>query len=227
MPLSGLVIAPSTELAMYAITIDHRQTGSQLDLLVQMFRLRRRVFRERLDWTVSVSGDLEIDIYDALAPTYVLVVSNEQDVLGCVRLLPTTGPTMLADTFPILLGDKEAPKSELVLESSRFCVDTGRATELGPHGFNRATFVLFAAMLETMRSKGASAIVTVTDVRMERILRRAGWPLARLTEPRKLGQTNALAGYLNDSDQALEAMYRQAGIEGPVVRKQPEDRKAA
>ncbi|WP_049826471.1 MULTISPECIES: acyl-homoserine-lactone synthase [Bradyrhizobium] len=212
---------------MHAVTLDLRQTGSQLDLLVQMFRLRRRVFRDRLDWTVSVSGDLEIDIYDALAPTYVLVVSDDYDVLGCVRLLSTTGPTMLADTFPILLGDKEAPRSELILESSRFCVDTDRAVELGPHGINRATFVLFAAMLETMRAKGANAIVTVTDVRMERILRRAGWPLERLTEPRKLGQTTALAGYLRDSDLALEAMYRQAGLEGPVVRNQPEGRKAA
>ncbi len=30
----------------------------------------------RLDWSVSVSGDLEIDIYDALSPTYLLVVSR-------------------------------------------------------------------------------------------------------------------------------------------------------
>ncbi|UPT84608.1 GNAT family N-acetyltransferase [Bradyrhizobium barranii subsp. apii] len=212
---------------MHAITLDHRQTGSQLDLLAQMFRLRRRVFRDRLDWTVSVSGDLEIDIYDTLAPTHVLVVSDDNVVLGCVRLLPTTGPTMLADTFPILLGDKEAPRSELVLESSRFCVDTERVAEIGQRGFNRATFVLFAAMIETMRTKGANAIVTVTDVRMERILRRAYWPLERLTEPRKLGQTIALAGYLRDSDLALEAMYRQAGLAGPVVRKLPEGRKAA
>ncbi|MDN3278000.1 acyl-homoserine-lactone synthase [Frankia sp. RB7] len=212
---------------MYAVALDHRHTGSQLELLVQMFRLRRRVFRDRLDWTVSASGDMEIDIFDVLTPTYVLVVSDDYDVLGCVRLLPTTGPTMLADTFPVLLGDQEAPKSELILESSRFCVDTDRPGELGPHGFNRATFVLFAAMLETMRTKGANAIVTVTDLRMERILRRAGWPLERLTEPHKLDQTTALAGYLRDSDLALEAMYRQAGLEGPVVRNQPEGRKAA
>ncbi len=69
--------------------------------------------------------------------------------------------------------------------------------------FNRATFVLFAAMLEAMRAKAARAIVTVTDARMERILRRAGWPLQRLSEPQQLGQTTAIAGFLHDSDQAL------------------------
>ncbi len=182
-----------------------------------MFRLRRSVFKDRLDWTVSVSGDLEFDIYDALNPTYLLIVSAEEDVVGCVRLLPTCGPNMLADTFPVLLGGGAAPKNEHILESSRFCVDTSRVVELGRNGLNRATFMLFAAMIEFMRTKNAQSIVTVTDVRMERILRRAGWGLERLTEPQALGSTMALAGFLYDSDQALGAMYRQAGVDGPVL----------
>ncbi|MFB9267409.1 acyl-homoserine-lactone synthase [Bradyrhizobium erythrophlei] len=28
---------------------------------------------------------------------------EQSDVVGCVRLLPTTGRNMLADTFPVLL----------------------------------------------------------------------------------------------------------------------------
>ena len=202
---------------MHALALDHRQAGLHLDLLAEMFRLRRRVFKDRLDWTVSVSGDLEIDIYDALNPTYLLAVSEKREVFGCVRLLPTTGPTMLADTFSFLLDGKEAPKSEQILESSRFCVDTKRAAELGHGNLNRATFVLFAAMIETLRARGGQSIVTVTDTRMERILRRAGWPLERLAAPQPLGQTTALAGFLHDSEQALEAMYRQSGLEGPVL----------
>ncbi|MBR0906637.1 acyl-homoserine-lactone synthase [Bradyrhizobium liaoningense] len=212
---------------MHALALDHRQTGSHLDLLAEMFRLRRRVFKDRLDWTVSVSGDLEIDIYDALSPTHILVVSDEGAVLGCVRLLPTTGPTMLSDTFPMLLGDGRAPSCDSVLESSRFCVDTAPASEQGRYGLNRATFVLFAAMLEMIHAKGANSIVTVTDVRMERILRRAGWPLERLADPVKLGQTNAVAGFLHGSGEALQAMYRQAGVDGPVIRGFATARKAA
>ncbi|MTV14030.1 GNAT family N-acetyltransferase [Bradyrhizobium elkanii] len=192
-----------------------------------MYRLRRRVFRDRLDWSVSVSGDLEIDIYDALSPTYLLAVSDEREVLGCVRLLPTVGPTMLAETFAGLLGNRAAPRDERILESSRFCVDTERTVELGRKGFNRATLVLFAAMLEAIRARGARSIVTVTDARMERILRRAGWPLERLCEPQPLGQTMALAGFLHDSDQALEAMYRQAEVDGPVLVAMDLERRAA
>lgn len=212
---------------MHAIALHTSEFGRHLNVLTSMYRLRRRIFKDRLDWSVSVSGDMEIDVYDALSPTYILAVSEEQEVLGCVRLLPTTGPTMLADTFGNLLGNRAAPRDERILESSRFCVDTGRTVETSRHGLSRATFVLFAAMIEAMRAKGAQSIVTVTDARMERILRRAGWPLERLSEPQPLGQTIALAGFLHDSDEALAAMYRQAGVNGPVLVGTGSERRAA
>ncbi|SCB28092.1 acyl homoserine lactone synthase [Bradyrhizobium yuanmingense] len=212
---------------MHAIALHRSEFGGHLDLLTSMYRLRRRVFKDRLHWSVSVSGDLEIDVYDALSPTYLLVVSDDNEVLGCVRLLPTTGPNMLAHTFANLLGGRAAPSDERILESSRFCVDTERNVGPGRGGLNRVTFVLFAAMLEAMRAAGAQSIVTVTDARMERILRRAGWPLERLCDPQPLGQTMALAGFLHDSDQALEAMYRQAGVIGPVLVLPGAERKVA
>ena len=61
---------------------------------------------------------------------------------------------------------------------------------------------------------------------MERILRRAGWPLERLCEPQALGSTMALAGFLRDSDQVLSAMYRQAEVDGPVLILSTSERKA-
>lgn len=202
---------------MRAISLANHQFGQHLDLLAAMYRLRRRVFKDRLDWSVSVSGDMELDVYDALNPTYLLVTSNQGDVVGSVRLLPTTGPTMLANTFQALLGCHEAPKCARILESSRFCVDTKLATELGENSLNRATFILFAAMIEGLRAARADSIVTVTDARMERILRRAGWPLERIAPPQRIGQTMALAGFLHASDEVLAAMYRQADVTGPVL----------
>src|SRR5215813_4347203 len=206
---------------MNVIALSQRQFGLNLDLLAAMFRLRRRVFKERLDWTVSVSGDLELDIYDALNPTYLVMVSGDREVVGCVRLLPTTGPTMLADTFPQLLTGERPPRSNRIFESSRFCVDTALAAEVSGSGLSRATFILFAAMIESLALLNADSIVTVTDTRMERILRRAGWPLERLAPPQRVGESMALAGFLHGSREALAAMYGQAGVEGPVLS-QPE-----
>ncbi|MGX9431402.1 MULTISPECIES: acyl-homoserine-lactone synthase [Bradyrhizobium] len=141
---------------MHAIALHTSEFSRHLDLLTSMYRLRRRVFNDRLDWSVSVAGDLEIDVvYDVLSRIYLLAVSDESEVLGCVGLHPTTGPTMLADTFVNLLANRAAPSDERTLESSRFCADTMRSLEPGRNGFNRATFVLFAAMLDTIRARGA------------------------------------------------------------------------
>jgi acyl homoserine lactone synthase len=124
---------------------------------------------------------------------------------------------MLANTFPALLEGKPAPRSEKILESSRFCIDTKLVAELAENGLNRATVILFAAMIESLHAAESESIVTVTDIRMERILRRAEWPLERIAPPQRVGRTMALAGYLQGSDEVLEAMYRLAGVGGPVL----------
>jgi acyl homoserine lactone synthase len=212
---------------MNVIALSQHQFGVNLDLLAGMFRLRRRVFRDRLGWTVSITGDLELDVFDALNPTYLLLVSTGRDVVGCVRLLPTTGPTMLADTFPQLLTGQSPPQDNRIVESSRFCVDTKFTDQLAGNGLHRATFMLFAAMIESLGLLDADRIVTVTDTRMERILRRAGWSLERLAPPQRIGETMALAGYLHGSSETLSSMYRQAGVEGPVLRRPEAIRTAA
>ena len=203
---------------MHAVALHTPQFGRHLDLLAAMYRLRRRVFKDRLDWSVSVSGEFELDMYDTLGPTYLILMSDRGEPVGSVRLLPTTGPTMLADTFPALLGGKAAPCDERILESSRFCVDTDLVAEQAGNGLNRATFALFAAMMEAARGADADRIVTVTDTRMERILRRADWPLQRIAPPREVGSTMAVAGFLEISEPALHRMYDRANVIGPVLR---------
>lgn len=181
-----------------------------------MHRLRRRVFSDRLDWKVSVSDGLEIDQYDALSPTYLLVVDG-RDVIGCVRLLPTTGRNMLADTFPVLLDGRVAPKTVRIWESSRFCVDTQNVAATAENGLKEATFLLFAAMIEWGQQHKLQAIATVTDLRMERILRRAGWHLDRLGEPRQIGATKAVAGLLPVTGDALAAIRAAGKISGLAI----------
>jgi acyl homoserine lactone synthase len=185
--------------------------------LVAIHRLRYRVFRTRMNWEVQTSGDLEVDDFDALHPAYLAQVSDEGAVRGSVRLLPTVGPTMIRDTFPMLLGKHAAPSSPAVWESSRFAVDLPPLTLKGEHGIARATYELFAGMIEFGLSRHLTDIITVTDLRMERILRRAGWPLRRIGEACNLGNTIAVAGYLSISIEALAKVRSAGGLSGPVL----------
>jgi acyl homoserine lactone synthase len=80
-----------------------------------------------------------------------------------------------------------------------------------------ATFLLFAAMIEWGQQHDLQAIATVTDLRMERILRRAGWGLDRLGEPRQIGATKAVAGLLPVTDEALGAIRAAGNISRPLI----------
>ena len=186
------------------------------ELMLGMHRLRGRVFKDRLGWDVSVSDGLEIDQYDTFKPTYLLAL-EQNVVVGCVRLLPTTGRNMLADTFPVLLDGNPAPRTTAIWESSRFCVDTESAAATAENGLRKATFLLFAAMIEWGQQHNLQAIATVTDLRMERILRRAGWRLDRLGTPRQIGPTKAVAGLLPITAEALGAIRAAGQLSGRAI----------
>ena len=60
-----------------------------------MYRLRSSVFKDQLDWSMSVSGDLELDVYDTMKPTHLLVMLHAGEVVGCAegRLRPIQNRT--------------------------------------------------------------------------------------------------------------------------------------
>ena len=69
-----------------------------------MFRDRADQFKTRLNWQVEVDQNgFERDEYDALNPLYVIWESPQGLHQGSLRLLPTTGCTMIEDHFSHLL----------------------------------------------------------------------------------------------------------------------------
>ena len=151
--------------------------------------------------TFKPAGTWRSMILTHFTPIYLVQRSHSGEVQGSVRLLPSVGPTMLRDTFPALLELQPAPSAPQIWESSRFAIDVAADAPKGDHGIARATYELFAGMVEFGISRQLTDIVTVTDVRMERILRRAGWPLRRIGSPARIGNTLAVAGYLAITDE--------------------------
>lgn len=186
------------------------------EAIFDMHRLRCRIFRERLNWEVEVRDGMEIDEFDDLAPVY-LLSRNGPLLQGCVRLLPTTGPTMLGQVFSHLLDGRPMPQSPEIWESSRFALDLPHALERRERGLAEATFELFAGMIEFGISRGLSEIVTVTDVRIERILQRAHWPLTRWGSVHKIGETLSVAGSLEVSLAALTRLRDACHIRRRVL----------
>ena len=124
---------------------------------------------------------------------------------------------MLRDVFPELLDGRAIPASSDVWESSRFALDVPANAPKGRGGIAKATYELFAGMVEFGLSRQLTAIVTVTDVRVERLLRRANWPLQRLGSPREVGTTKAVAGLLDVSGESLARLRIGGSLKGPVL----------
>ena len=178
--------------------------------LYQMHRIRKTIFKDRLGWDVTVSGELEVDEYDALGPRYLLSIDRYGTVNGCVRLLPTTGPNMLRDIFPSFVTKAAVPCGERVWEASRFAVSGN--TTAAEAGISQTTYDLLIGVLKFGLSNGISTIACVVDVRMERVLRRAGWQIERLGPARRIGNTIAMAGQLDVSAQILRQLEARVGL---------------
>lgn len=195
---------------MRAIAVPHHSYSKSAELLDSMHSLRARVFAGRMNWDVVVKDGREADQFDTYRPTYVLAVSDRNHVAGCARLLPTTGPTLLSVLFPELITSGLFKPHAAMIESSRFCVDTSIQTGRGGRALHDATWTMFAAIIEWSMANGYRELVTVTDVRIERILRRAGWPMIRIGEPKTIGDTTAVVGVL-PTDAASFERVRPAG----------------
>lgn len=201
------------------IVIDGVNAGQFKGLLTQIFELRARVFRDRLGWDVSVVDGQERDHFDDLFPTHIVSVDDEGRVAGAMRLLQTTGPNMLADVFHAILQGQPAPRSPLIWEATRFCVDT----ELLNKGKTRnsisyVTSEVMVGAFEYARAAGVEDAVAVIDPIMNRVLKRScNAPYDYLGAPTPMGKVTAMAALMDCSEQRISAVRTFAGIEGDII----------
>lgn len=183
----------------------------------EMLALRYRVFHERLNWVEGQENQIEYDCFDDEQPIYIVKQEDDGAITACVRLLPSIGPNMLRDTFPFLAGDTPVPASPRIWESSRFAVDTERLRAYGEENLKTTTSRLFLSMVEAGIALNLDHIMTVTDLRVERIIRAAGWPSIRIGAPQKVGSTRAVALYLETSEHAWKSISSKAGVHQPIL----------
>lgn len=197
--------------------LNGKASAQQPEAADDMFRLRKRVFHDFLKWDVQTEGEWEIDNYDQANPLYVLSYAPDGRLRGSLRLLPTLGPNMLDDTFPILLGDNPEIRSASVWESSRFCIEPEISQDRASNQVTVAAAELMCGVGELGLASGISHIVTVTDVFLERMFRRMGCPGERIAEPHRIGSVFAVAVAWEVTPDLLSRMKAVAAIEGTVL----------
>lgn len=158
-----------------------------------MFKLRYTVFHERLGWNVKAENGLERDRFDDLPEVaYALAKHESGSVDACWRLLPTTGPYMLRDTFPELLHGQPAPMSDDCWELSRFAVATDRVGTANVT-FGEMPMALMRESADFALANSIARYVTVTTPVMERMLRHRGLHVHRIGPAVRIGVASAVA----------------------------------
>jgi acyl homoserine lactone synthase len=173
----------------------------------EMFQLRARAFSERMGWRVSVTDGWEIDEYDNLDPLYLLSHRNGR-VNGCLRLLPTTGPTLLSGSLGSLFDHSVDIRSPLIFEGTRFAVEDDEV--LVPRGVSKATVELLMAACETMLEAGVSHMVGVIEQSTFRVCGRAGWKPAIIARSTQAKGILAVLWEVNKS--SLDRMVQMHGF---------------
>lgn len=176
--------------------------------LDSMHQLRHQVFHDKLGWEVNSKNGREFDEFDELtAVTYVLAKAPDGRVDACWRLLPTTGPYMLKDTFPQLLHGLPAPQADDCWELSRFAVATDRA-DTATAAFGPISMALMTASADFALEHGIQRYVTVTTPPMERMLRQQGLHVHRIGPSMKIGVSAAVALVIEIDNKTLAAVNR-------------------
>lgn len=179
-------------------------------LAASMFRDRTAQFRDRLGWDVSVDDrGLEFDQYDAHNPLYVIMEDADGEHLGSGRLMPTTGPTMIADHFADLTGGVSF-QSALIWESTRFCVSP-RVRDR--RSVIRIPSALLWAGCDIALKAGVEFYVGVFAEPMLRVYKSCGW------SPEVLGSRETPEGVIcgglwEVSTGVRDALAARAGVEG-------------
>ena len=173
-----------------------------------MHRLRYRVFRERLHWDIPTLDEQERDEYDKCDPVFVMVRGDEGDVVGCCRLLPTSGPDMLKNTFPVLLGTHSSPVAADIWEISRFAVDKDARSGFG---FSSLPAGMIGEVVRYALEQNIKHYVFATTVAFERMLRRMGVNCERFSEPLQIGIEKSVALWMHIDEQTINATNMGAG----------------
>ena len=168
----------------------------QWDLVLdRMYKLRHTVFAERLKWTSLNNSQREIDLYDVINPVYLICRDTAGEVVGCWRLLPTTGPYMLKDIFSHLLWGTPPPEQSDVWEISRFAIDPQWRDYDSLGAVGSVVGQMLLDLFDFSESNGITRIVAASDIRFDRILKRAGLTTTHYGPAVRMENSYAVAGW--------------------------------
>lgn len=168
---------------------------------------RHRIFIEALHWPLPDHDGCERDQFDRDDTLYVVARDQGGAVCGCARLLPTTRAYLLGEVFPEMMNGAPVPNAPEVWELSRFATmpaDADATLSREETDYRRRR--VLGAAVETVASRGATRLIMVTVLGVERLLRNLGVHAHRAGPPVAIDGKPTLAIWLELDPQTRAAL---------------------
>ena len=170
------------------VVVETHNANKHSYLLEQMFHLRARIFHDHLGWDVNVTDGKERDKYDDEGPVYIIYTDRHgRKVKGSLRLLPTTGPTLLGDIFSDTVPDAVNLSAPTIWECTRFCLD-GSVLQGAKEEILFASTVLLIALGDLAVKAGIESVIGNFDGSMLHLWRRIGCEVEVLGSTSRYGR---------------------------------------
>ncbi len=189
------------------LIVDSTNRALEHKAMRTMFEARKRVFIDLLKWDIPALADrFELDQFDDVDATYLIVTDTEGEHLASARLLLTTRPALLDSLFPGLVAG-EVPQGVDVLEITRFCLSPG----IGARQRRIARDALLVGLAEFALANDIRTYTGVAELPWFRQIQAFGWECRSLGEP-VLHRGQALVALRIDIDVSTVAKLAGAGI---------------
>lgn len=189
------------------------------DALRAMFAARKSVFVDLLKWDIPVIDDTyEVDQFDDVHATYLILAEPDGAHLGSARLLQTTRPHIL-DSLYAMLCEEAPPRAPDILEITRFCLDR----QLTARERRAVRDTLVTTLVEHALANGIRAYTAIAEIGWFQQILAFGWQCAPLGLPQIVDGTMLVALKI-DVTSETPALLARAGIMPPPI---PRDERLA
>lgn len=184
--------------------------------LEDMFRLRHRIFVEKMGWEALRKPDgIEKDQFDTRDAVYLVLQDDDGHVIGSHRLLPTLKPHLFSELFPEMCNVHGLKRGANIYELNRTCVDEDR---LDPKKQEWARQQIIAGLVEFSYRAGINTVTILTPLEVMFRYMLMGIEVKPLGLHKKIDGVNqaAVAVTMNKyADDAVKAAFR---IKSNIVR---------
>ncbi|AZG76132.1 acyl-homoserine-lactone synthase [Methylocystis rosea] len=177
-------------------------------LMGEMYDLRLGAARAHAGRSSAAVHRLAVvDYFDSLDPLYVLALDEMEGVAGALRILPTTGVTMLNHGFAGAAPDGLRVESPLIWEASRLTLRAAGDSPATEAAIDRTIGQLGVALNAIAEAAALTHVIGVFDSSMHRLLSHRGCPGETLAPPMRIDGADIFA-VLYEVGAAMDAPFR-------------------